>query len=344
MGPGGESWIHEAWGTMVQPLASTMPYHVTVGNHEWDHTGSGWPTDADRAGWAKGQYGEDSGGDCGIPYIRRFQMPNGTSSSVAAAANSSTHMASPTEEAQPPAAAAVAAKAMGDGAKAAKAARAARAVENQTPATVAAAVDDGPKQYYSLDIGPVHFVVLSIETDFGNASAQLGWLDRDLAATDRSRTPWVIVAHHRMIWLDALGAPSALESHMQQTLEPLYIEHGVDLVLSGHAHTYARHCAMRHGVCQTDAGGLAPGLRRQHTRHTQNAPVYIVDGTAGAYTGGGNQGVSCTQPTDNTPPTLARDCMWGWSRMAVNRTALHWEHLRWTGNVSDEVVLRKGQR
>ena len=102
----------------------------------------------------------------------------------------------------------------------------------------------------------------------------------------------MIVAHHRMIWLDALGAPSALESHMQQTLEPLHRE----LVLAGHAHTYARHCAMRHGVCQTDTGGPAPGLRQQHTQHMQNAPVYIVDGTAGAYTGGSREGGGFVHP------------------------------------------------
>ena len=39
----GESWIHEAFGTMVEPLASRMPYMVTLGNHEYDHGSSAIP-------------------------------------------------------------------------------------------------------------------------------------------------------------------------------------------------------------------------------------------------------------------------------------------------------------
>ena len=30
----GEGWIHEEFGTMIEPLASRLPYMVTAGNHE----------------------------------------------------------------------------------------------------------------------------------------------------------------------------------------------------------------------------------------------------------------------------------------------------------------------
>ena len=93
-------------------------------------------------------------------------------------------------------------------------------------------------------------------------------------------------------------------------------------------HSYVRTCALRRGACTPDGTG----------------PVYIVDGTAGAYTGGGNQGRSCTQPkppfTDKA--VLAKDCMWGWSTLSVNATTLEWVHKRWdTGDVSDSLKLSK---
>jgi hypothetical protein len=43
----GEGWIHEEFGSLIEPLASVLPYHVTLGNHEWDHGSAGIP------GWNK---------------------------------------------------------------------------------------------------------------------------------------------------------------------------------------------------------------------------------------------------------------------------------------------------
>ena len=49
----------------VQPLVTKMPYMTTIGNHERN-----WPNSGDRF---PAQY--DSGGECGVPYERRLQMP-----------------------------------------------------------------------------------------------------------------------------------------------------------------------------------------------------------------------------------------------------------------------------
>lgn len=58
------------------------------------------------------------------------------------------------------------------------------------PATAAA-------PWYSLDVGLVHLIGLSTEHDFGEGSPQLAWLAADLAAVNRSRTPWLIAGLHR---------------------------------------------------------------------------------------------------------------------------------------------------
>ena len=72
----------------------------------------------------------------------------------------------------------------------------------------------------------------------------------------------------------------------------------VDVVLAAHEHLYMRMCAMRQGKCATN--GTA-------------APVYIIDGSGGAYSGHAEtkQGFSCTQPQPPfaDPTILAQDCM-----------------------------------
>lgn len=50
----------------VEPLVTRMPYMTTIGNHERN-----WPNSGDRF---PAQY--DSGGECGVAYERRLQMPS----------------------------------------------------------------------------------------------------------------------------------------------------------------------------------------------------------------------------------------------------------------------------
>eukprot|EP00929_Paragymnodinium_shiwhaense_P032449 TRINITY_DN17977_c0_g1_i1.p1 TRINITY_DN17977_c0_g1~~TRINITY_DN17977_c0_g1_i1.p1 ORF type:complete len:613 (+),score=81.11 TRINITY_DN17977_c0_g1_i1:109-1947(+) len=278
----GESWLNEAWFTIMEPVASRMPMMVSIGNHEWDHSTAGWPPSS--LPFAKAEYGEDSGGECGIPYRRRFQMPEGTSSIAAAHA-------------------------------------AARKPQEAKPMDFDA--------WYSFDSGVVHIAVLSIEHDFSNGSTQHKWLDADLAAVNRTKTPWLIVAQHREIF-NGGRETTGLHGYQQEHLEPLYLQHKVDLVLTAHVHTYVRMCALKYGKCVKD---------------DEDAPVYIIDGTAGAYTedAASGEGRNCTQPAGPFPePILAEDCSWGWGRITADRSALKWEHLRWfDGKVTDDVTLRK---
>ena len=116
----------------------------------------------------------------------------------------------------------------------------------------------------------------------------------DLGGVDRSKTPWLVVVVHRQIYTDLAVPSDPVQAAMQLNLEPILIAHGVDVVLTAHLHTYKRTCAVKDRKCV--AAGAA-------------APVYIVDGTAGAYTGGGNQGFSCVQPApDPARESLAPVC------------------------------------
>ena len=80
----GKGWIWEKFFHMIEPVAKHIPYMVSIGNHEYDHTGqphkdpSGVLTTGFNPSW--GNYGDDSSGECSVPMYNRFTMPsNGNS-------------------------------------------------------------------------------------------------------------------------------------------------------------------------------------------------------------------------------------------------------------------------
>jgi acid phosphatase type 7 len=125
--------------------------------------------------------------------------------------------------------------------------------------------------WYSVDMGPAHVVFISTEHAFAEGSAQHSWLAADLAAVDRSRTPWVVLTGHRPVYVSVVNATApdgsttvALE--LQKALEPLFEQFGVDLVLTGHHHSAQRTCPVLGQTC----------------RPAGQAPVHCVVGNAGA--------------------------------------------------------------
>ena len=56
-----------------------------------------------------------------------------------------------------------------------------------------------------------------------------------LSQLDRVKTPWVVVAIHAPFYHTYAGHYKEVEC-MRQSYEPLFVRHGVDLVLSGHVH------------------------------------------------------------------------------------------------------------
>nr|DAD34996.1 TPA_asm: hypothetical protein HUJ06_005636 [Nelumbo nucifera] len=73
----GYSWLWDTFFTQIEPVASQVPYHVCIGNHEYN-----WPSQPWRPDWAQSIYGTDGGGECGVPYSLRFNMPGDSSFST----------------------------------------------------------------------------------------------------------------------------------------------------------------------------------------------------------------------------------------------------------------------
>lgn len=70
----GYAWLWDAFFSQIEPVAARAPYHVCIGNHEYD-----WPSQPWKPSWAEHDYGTDGGGECGIPYSLRFLMPGNSS-------------------------------------------------------------------------------------------------------------------------------------------------------------------------------------------------------------------------------------------------------------------------
>lgn len=67
----------DAWMALIEPYAKAAPYMVGIGNHEFDYMlGSDKDPSGDthfQPSWFNG--GFDSGGECGVPSVKRFHMP-----------------------------------------------------------------------------------------------------------------------------------------------------------------------------------------------------------------------------------------------------------------------------
>ncbi|EER01403.1 Nucleotide pyrophosphatase/phosphodiesterase, putative [Perkinsus marinus ATCC 50983] len=64
----GYARVWDLFGTALEGVAMRMPYMVSIGNHEFDYTSGGW-----HPSW--GNFGSDSGGECGVPTKHRYQFP-----------------------------------------------------------------------------------------------------------------------------------------------------------------------------------------------------------------------------------------------------------------------------
>jgi hypothetical protein len=104
----------------------------------------------------------------------------------------------------------------------------------------AGGVASGSERYYSFDYGNAHFICLdSMSSARGQDSPMLIWLQADLAA---STNEWLIAFwHHPPYSKGSNDSDTRTEQiQMRANVLPLLEAQGVDLVLSGHSHSYER--------------------------------------------------------------------------------------------------------
>jgi len=156
----------------------------------------------------------------------------------------------------------------------------------------------GTEAYYSFEHGDVHFICLdSHETDRSVGGAMLRWLKADLADTTAR---WIIAYWHH--------PPYSKGSHdsdteqrlveMRENALPILEAGGVDLILSGHSHSYERSFLLdgHYGESETlraemikDKGSGRPdtdGAYEKRLRTPHEGAVYIVAGSSSHTTAG----------------------------------------------------------
>ncbi len=104
-------------------------------------------------------------------------------------------------------------------------------------------VPSGTEQYYSFDIGRVHFIALnSYDAARSPDGAMAQWLKADL---EKTKADWIIVFFHHPPYTkgshdsDDRGKDKELVE-MRENIMPILEGGGVDLVLAGHSHIYER--------------------------------------------------------------------------------------------------------
>jgi PKD repeat protein len=158
----------------------------------------------------------------------------------------------------------------------------------------------GTEAYYSFDYANIHFVCLdSYETDRSVNGTMMEWLQADLALNDQ---PWVIAFfHHPPYSKGSHNSDTEVELiDMRQNALPILEAWGVDLVLTGHSHSYERSFLLdgHYGSSTTlsavhklDSGdGRESGdgaYEKPDLIAAQNAgAVYAVAGSSGKISGG----------------------------------------------------------
>lgn len=198
--------------------------------------------------------------------------------------------------------------------------------------------------WYSWDHGMVHFIQLNTETDlkdgviapdepggsgsldagpFGTANQQINWLEEDLKAVDRSKTPWIVAAGHRPIYS---SVKSSNCDECKDAFENLLVKYNVDLVLASHIHYYERDQPIKNGTA--DPNGL----------NNPTSPWYIVNGAAGNFE-------DHSSPDSSVPEysVTINDNSYGWSKLTFyNSTHLGQQFISSeTNKIIDEAILYK---
>lgn len=158
----------------------------------------------------------------------------------------------------------------------------------------AGGLPSGSEYYYSFDYGMIHFICLDSQTNRRTRdSAQVKWLEQDLAAT---KAPWIIAYwHHPPYSRGSHDTDKDRESiEMRANVLPILEAGGCDLVLSGHSHSYERSYLLKghYGVANTltpamkvDSGTGAPATPYRKPAVDQGT-VYVVAGSSGKISGG----------------------------------------------------------
>ena len=206
----------------------------------------------------------------------------------------------------------------------------------------AGGVASGTEAYYSFDVANVHFICLDSDgSDRSVGSAMYNWCSSDL---EQNLQPWTVVFFHHPPYTKGSHNSDSESTliQMRENFLPLLESYGVDLVLTGHSHSYERSYLIdghygnsdsfngaTHGKDLGDGNPSGDGSYAKPTFGPEGneGAVYICAGSSGKLSG--TQGGSSTGG--------------GWPHEAMSYYAVDLGSLviDVTGNVMDVRFLRE---
>ncbi len=212
----------------------------------------------------------------------------------------------------------------------------------------------GTEAYYSFDYGNVHFIVLdSYDTDRSVGSAMYNWAQSDIQNTTQE---WIIAFWHHPPYTkgshdsdypsSGTGSDRRL-SQMRENFLPMLEGNGVDLVLSGHSHSYERSYLLNghYGTSGTfdsvtntvgtngDGDGKIDGTGAYAKGASDpEGAVYITAGSSGKVTG--------TLTNHNAMAVSLYEL--GSCIVEVDGSTLNVKFIRETGAIDDYFTIEKG--
>jgi hypothetical protein len=163
----------------------------------------------------------------------------------------------------------------------------------------------GTEAYYSFDYANIHFIVLdSNETNRDVDEPMYTWAQSDIQNTTQD---WIVVLfHHPAYTMGSHNSDNETQLiEMRENFMPMLENHGVDLILSGHSHSYERSMFINghngsettFNTNQTTSGGHIVGANGhlsgkadtpdgayEKTNLDTKGAVYITTGSAGKAT------------------------------------------------------------
>jgi hypothetical protein len=210
-------------------------------------------------------------------------------------------------------------------------------------------VPSGTESYYSYDWANVHFICLDSEgSDLSLGGPMVMWLRQDLAATSAA---WIVCYwHHPPYSNGSHNSDDCTDSNgkmcaMRQNVLPVLDSTGVDLVLSGHSHSYERSYllnghygmsatltpAMKVGPGDGRVGGTGAYTKAHAAKHPFEGAIYTVAGSS-----------SKTDPVSPMPCMVASISTLGSLVLDLNNNRLDAHFLDATGAVRDSFEIVKG--
>jgi hypothetical protein len=186
---------------------------------------------------------------------------------------------------------------------------------------------------YPTDSGPFG-VIDNDKYNDNTAYEQYQWLAKDLAAVDRTKTPWVIVMGHRPMYSSQV---SSYQANLRDAFQTLLLKNEVDAYLSGHIHWYER----MYPLTATGAVDTASISNKKGTAYTTNPGVsmtHIINGMAGNIE---SHSVLGTSPQLNITAVLDQT-HYGFNKITFTQTTAKFSFIKGVdGSVGDEVTLTK---